>query len=99
MALNRRTLLATAAGTAALGLGLRRAAAQSYPSRSIRWVVPFPPGGSTDIVARLVGQQLADRFGQSVVIENRGGAGANIGIQAVVNSPADGYTMPLVPTG
>jgi tripartite-type tricarboxylate transporter receptor subunit TctC len=98
MVFNRRTFLATAC-TATLGAGLSRAAAQSYPSRSIRWVVPFPPGGSTDIVARLVGQQLSERFGQPVVIENRGGAGANIGIQAVVNSPADGYTMLLVPTG
>jgi tripartite-type tricarboxylate transporter receptor subunit TctC len=99
MVFNRRTFLATAAGTATLGRGLRRALAQSYPSRSIRWVVPFPPGGSTDIVARLIGQQLSERFGQSVIIENRGGAGANIGIQAVVNSPPDGYTMLLVPTG
>src|SRR5688572_9574221 len=99
MAFNRRTLLATAACTSALGLGLRRAVAQSYPARSIRWVVPFPPGGSTDIVARLIGQQLSERFGHPILIENRGGAGANIGIQAVVNSPADGYTMLLVPTG
>jgi tripartite-type tricarboxylate transporter receptor subunit TctC len=97
--LSRRAFLASAPCAATLAAGVRRAAAQAYPSRSIRWVVPFPPGGSTDIVARLVGQQLSERLGQSVVIENRGGAGANIGIQAVVNSPADGYTMLLVPTG
>src|SRR5262245_4619612 len=74
------------------------ARAQSYPARPIRWVVPFPPGGATDVVARVVSQWLAERLGQPVVIENRGGAGGNIGVQAVVNSPPDGYSMLLIPT-
>ena len=98
MLLHRRRLLAAAACTATLGLGPRRSVGQTYPSRPIRWVVPFPPGGASDLVARLIGQQLSERFGQPVVIENRGGAGPNIGIQAVVDSPADGYTILLVPT-
>jgi tripartite-type tricarboxylate transporter receptor subunit TctC len=74
------------------------ARAQAYPARPIRWVVPFPPGGATDVVARIVSQWLSERLGQPVVIENRGGAGGNIGVQAVVNSPPDGYTMLLIPT-
>jgi tripartite-type tricarboxylate transporter receptor subunit TctC len=67
--------------------------AQSYPARPIRFVVPFAPGGPTDILARAVGQKLTDAFGQAVVIENRGGAGGNIGAELVARSPADGYTM------
>jgi tripartite-type tricarboxylate transporter receptor subunit TctC len=98
MTWSRRTMLQLTAGTAALPLMSRVARAQSYPSRPIRWVVPFPPGGATDVVARLVSQWLSERLGQPVVIENRGGAGGNIGVQAVVNSPPDGYTMLLIPT-
>lgn len=67
--------------------------AQSYPARPIRFVVPFAPGGPTDILARAVGQKLTDAFGQTIVIENRGGAGGNIGAEVVARSPADGYTM------
>jgi tripartite-type tricarboxylate transporter receptor subunit TctC len=96
---SRRSVLQLATGAAALTLLAGVARPQSYPARPIRWVVPFPPGGATDVVARLVSQWLSERLGQPVVIENRGGAGGNIGVQAVVNSPPDGYTMLLIPTG
>jgi tripartite-type tricarboxylate transporter receptor subunit TctC len=98
MICSRRTVLQSAAGALALPLFPLPARAQSYPVRPIRWVVPFPPGGATDVVARVVSQWLAERLGQPVVIENRGGAGGNIGVQAVVNSPPDGYSMLLIPT-
>jgi tripartite-type tricarboxylate transporter receptor subunit TctC len=64
----------------------------------VHFVVPFPPGGPTDVVARIIGQWLSEHLGQQVVIENRGGAGGNIATQAVVNAPPDGYTILLVPT-
>jgi tripartite-type tricarboxylate transporter receptor subunit TctC len=99
MTWSRRTMLQLATGAAALPLVSRVSRSQSYPARPIRWVVPFPPGGATDVVARLVSQWLSERLGQPVVIENRGGAGGNIGVQAVVNSPPDGYTILLIPTG
>ena len=99
MSWSRRTVLQLATGAAALPLVSRVARSQPYPARPIRWVVPFPPGGATDVVARIVSQWLSERLGQPVVIENRGGAGGNIGVQAVVNSPPDGYTMLLIPTG
>jgi tripartite-type tricarboxylate transporter receptor subunit TctC len=99
MSWSRRTMLQLATGAAAVPLVSRVVRAQAYPARPIRWVVPFPPGGATDVVARLVSQWLSERLGQPVVIENRGGAGGNIGVQAVVNSLPDGYTMLLIPTG
>jgi tripartite-type tricarboxylate transporter receptor subunit TctC len=96
MKLPRRKFLHLAAGAAALPAVSRIASAQAYPSRPIRWVVGFVPGGATDIIARLIGQWLSERLGQSVVIENRPGAGSNIATEAVVNAAADGYTLLLV---
>jgi tripartite-type tricarboxylate transporter receptor subunit TctC len=68
---------------------------QTYPSRPVRWIVPFPPGGGTDILARLIGQWLSERLGQQFVIDNRPGGGSNIGTEAVVHAPPDGYTLLL----
>ena len=79
------------------GLSAVPAAAQSdYPNKPIRWIVAYPPGGSTDILARLMGQWLSQRLGQPVVVENRAGGGNNIGTEAAVRAPADGYTLFLV---
>ena len=85
--LNALLLVACLAAGAAL--------AQAYPSKPLRMVVPFPPGGSADILGRSVGQKLGERLGQSVVIDNRPGAGASIGAKAVAEAPADGYTLLL----
>jgi len=73
--------------------------AQTYPARPVRLIVPPAPGGSFDITARLIGQALSERLGQSFIIENRPGAGGNIGVEAVVKAPADGYTLLMVGTG
>jgi len=75
------------------------AAAQTYPDRPVRMIVPFPPGGSNDVVARVIGGQLTAKLGQPVVIENRGGAGGTIGINAAAASAPDGYTLLLVSVG
>ena len=93
MTIARRRFLHLAAVTTALPLLPRVAIAQAYPTRPIRWIVPYPPGGATDLIARLIGQWLTERLGQSVIIDNRPGGGTNIGTQAVVNSPPDGYTL------
>jgi tripartite-type tricarboxylate transporter receptor subunit TctC len=76
----------------------RIASAQTYPARPVRWIVPYPPGGATDIIARLVGQFISERLGQPFVIENKPGAGANLGTEIVVKSPPDGYTLLFVST-
>lgn len=74
------------------------ATAQSYPAKAIRLVVPYPPGGGTDIIARIVGQRLSANVGQQVIIDNRGGAGGTIGTDIVAKSPVDGYTILMAPT-
>ena len=84
MKLRRRKFLHLAAGAAALPAMSRMARAQAYPTRPVRIVVGFPPGGPTDLVARLMGQWLSERFGQPFIIENRPGAGSNIASEAVV---------------
>jgi tripartite-type tricarboxylate transporter receptor subunit TctC len=84
---------ATLAAAMAGGAGAR---ADDYPNRPVKWIVGYPAGGSTDILARIFGQWLQDRLGQQFVVENRPGAGNNIGTEAVVNSPADGYTLLLI---
>jgi tripartite-type tricarboxylate transporter receptor subunit TctC len=85
-------------GVAALPTISRIAKAQAYPSRPVRVIVPFAPGGTTDILARLIGHWLSQRLGQSFIIENRPGASAMVGTEAVVRSPADGYTLIMVGT-
>ena len=95
MKLPRRTFLHLAAGAAAPPAISRIARTQAYPSRPVRIVVGFPPGGSVDITARLIGQWLSERLGQPFVIEIRPGAGTNIGTEAVVRAPGDGYTLLL----
>lgn len=72
------------------------AAAQDYPTRPVKWVVGYPPGGATDILARLIGQRLSERLGQQFIIENKPGAGNNVGTESVVNADPDGYTVLLV---
>jgi tripartite-type tricarboxylate transporter receptor subunit TctC len=94
----RRTFLHLAAGAAALPAVSRVAWAQAYPSRPVRIVVGFPPGGFGDISARLIGQWLSERLGRQFVIDNRPGAGSNIGTEAVVRAPPDGYTLLLINT-
>jgi tripartite-type tricarboxylate transporter receptor subunit TctC len=91
----RRRFLSLAAGIAVLPAVSRIAQAQAYPVRPPRIVVGVPPGGTFDIVARLIGQWLSERFGQQFIIENRPGAGTNIGTDVVAHAPADGYTLLL----
>src|SRR5712671_4014415 len=93
---HRRQFLHLAAGAAALPAVSRIARAQAYPSRPVRWIVVVAPGGAQDIFARLMGQRLSERLGQQVVVENRPGGGSNIGTEAVVRAPADGYMLLLV---
>ena len=95
MRLPRRRFLGLAASAPALPAVSRLARAQTYPVRPVRLVVGVPPGGTFDIVARLIGQWLSERFGQQFIIENRPGAGTNIGTDVVAHAPADGYTLLL----
>jgi tripartite-type tricarboxylate transporter receptor subunit TctC len=98
MKLPRRQFLHLAGVAAVLPAISQIARAQTYPARPLRWIVGFPSGGATDIVARLMGQWLSERFGQPVIVENKPGAGNNVAVQTVVNSPPDGYTLLFVST-
>jgi tripartite-type tricarboxylate transporter receptor subunit TctC len=96
MKLPRRNFLHLAACAAALPAVSRSAWAQAYPTRPVRIIVGYPPGGTSDVVARLIGQQLSERFGQPFIVENRPGAGTNIATEAVVKAAPDGYTLLVV---
>jgi tripartite-type tricarboxylate transporter receptor subunit TctC len=95
MRLPRREFLRLTAGAAVLPAASRRAAADNYPAKPIRLIVPVPPAGTFDIVARLVAQPLSERLGQQIVVENRGGAGTNLGTGIVAHAAPDGYTLLL----
>src|SRR6267143_6382155 len=96
---HRRQFLRLVAGAAALPVVSRIARAQTYPTRPVRIVVGFPPGGPGDILARLTGQWLSERLGHPFIIENRPGAGGNVATEAVVNASPDGYTLLAVSPG
>lgn len=96
MALLRRQFLQLAAAMTVLPAASRFGSAQSYPTRPVRIVVGFPPGGNADLVARLMGQWLSERLGQTFIVENRPGANTNLATEAVVRAPADGHTLLLV---
>src|SRR5262245_14243743 len=98
MKLPRRRFLGLAAGAAALPAVSRLAQAQGFPTRPVTLTVFVPPGGTPDIIARLVGQAMSQRLGQPVVVDNRPGVGGNLALQAVARAPADGYTLLLVGT-
>jgi tripartite-type tricarboxylate transporter receptor subunit TctC len=99
MKLPRRNFLHLAAGVAALPAGSRVAWAQAYPTRPVRIIVAYPPGGPNDVFARLIGQWLSERLGQQFVVEYRAGAAGTIGTEAAVRAPADGYTLLLASPG
>ena len=96
MSLNRRQLIASGAALATVGLP---AHAQKFPAKPVRIVVPYPPGGSSDIIARAISEPLAKSLGQPVVVENRAGANGNLGAGLVAQAPADGYTLLLCDVG
>src|SRR5947207_9171432 len=96
MKLPRRKFLHLALGAAALPAMSNIARAQAYPARPVRIIVPLAPAGTVDIMARLLGQWLSDRLGQQFVIENRSGASTNLGTEAVVRAPPDGYTLLMI---
>src|SRR5262245_65812664 len=98
MKLPRRRFLHLAAGVAVLPAVSRFARAQAYPTRPVRLIIGFPPGGPLDLVARPLAQWLSERLGQQFIIENRPGAGTNIAAEAVVRASPDGYTLLLVVT-
>src|ERR1700758_1119000 len=91
---------AACAGISLLGVNGAKAARADlvYPTRQVKWIVPYAAGGATDVLSRLICQRLTERLGQPFVVENKPGAGSNIGTQAVITSPADGYTLLLTST-
>ena len=91
-----RLLRILALSLAAALAGAGPACAVDYPVRPVKWIVPYPPGGTTDVLARIMAQWLSEKMGQQFIIENKPGAGNNIGVEVVVNAPPDGYTMLLV---
>ncbi len=95
MASRRTAICLIAMGLSAIA-SIGSAAAADYPTRPVKWVVGYPPGGATDIIARLIGQRLSERLGQQFIIENKPGAGNNIATEAVINAEPDGYTVLLV---
>src|ERR1700761_8193417 len=94
--LQRRRFLGLVASAAAFPFAAQAAYAETYPSRPVHLIVGFGPGGSPEIIARLIGQALSERLGQQFVIENRPGAGTTIATESVVRASPDGYTLPLV---
>ena len=99
--ISKRAFLHSAASIATLLLGaggIAEAHADSYPTHPVRWIVPYTAGGATDVLSRLICQRLSERLGQAFVVENKPGAGSNIGTQTVINSPPDGYTLLLTST-
>jgi len=96
MTSRRAAIGLVAFGLPAMVVSARSAAALDYPTRPVRFVVGYPPGGATDILARLIGQRLSEKLGQQFVVENKPGAGNNIGTEAVVNAEPDGYTVLLI---
>jgi tripartite-type tricarboxylate transporter receptor subunit TctC len=100
--ISRRALFQSAAGAGIMSLVARSMTsahtAAVYPAQPVRWIVPYAAGGATDVLSRLVCQHLSDRLGQPFIVENKSGAGSNIGTQDVINSPADGYTLLLTST-
>ena len=95
----RNSLLKTFLFIGCLFIGAQSALADTYPDRPIKWIVPWPPGGGADVIARLLGNPVAQAIGQPVIIDNRGGAAGNIGAVAAARSPADGYTMVFAYSG
>ena len=94
--ISRRTAICLTAIGLSMSASIGTASAADYPTRPIKWVVGYPPGGATDIIARLLGQRLSERLGQQFVIENKPGAGNNIATESVINAEPDGYTLLLV---
>lgn len=92
-------LLPKALAAFLIGAALSLSAHAAYPDKPIRWIVPFPPGGAMDGIARTLAEQLARKFGQAVVVENRSGAGGSVGVEAAAKAPADGYTMVITSIG
>src|SRR5262245_21271187 len=99
MKLRRRRVLHLAGGAAVLSMFPRIAGAQAYPSRPVRIILGFPPGGPSDVLARLMGQWLSEHLGRPFIIESRPGASGNIAAEAVIRAPADGHTLLLVVPG